>query len=655
MSFTYQWRRSGTPISGATAPTYTLVTADIGALITVAVTATGPGGTSSPAISSSTAAVIGAYTVPGAPTIGAATGGDASATINGTAPSNNGGTAIDGYRAIPYIGSTAGTPGPVSSTLPATIPSGLVNGTAYTFKLQARNSVGWSLESAASNSVTPTASVVLPGAPTIVGVTPGDATVSGVWVAPSSSGSSAITNYRLTWSGGQIAVVGNVLSGAVTGVTNGTSGTLTVAASNNGGSTYGPESAASSTVTPQAESEALRIVVSAGLGAPSSPGNGANSAGYKQFNSQGMLQNNAGVAIKDGTLRLKFVNGHTDLAGGGYMVNAPACSYQVGVSPKVANGSVANGSRTLLTFGGQTTYAATAGEEFWSDPITFGSDMAIGDLFRVNVYADFVTAPPVVPAANYNATSNEYDLSEGAVSGLASKATSTGKPASRISPKRILMPCTMTGEPVGGARVRKGILLIGDSITSGADDTATGLRGFAQKGVSAPLSTVSNTWVQASTEGYAYVTMMADANRRRLTLSPADGCNVAVCFLNVNDIRSGQSSAQIRANMVTLKSALAAKGVSRLIVSTCFTNTNGSNGDPGGGIWTRLNQLNADIIANNGIGDGYFDINAITRDPANPNQWKPGYTAADGTHPTPSMHDLLAAGLGSFLDTLSVN
>lgn len=47
-SWSYQWKRNGVPITGEVAATYTVVAADIAALITCEVTATGPGGTSAP-------------------------------------------------------------------------------------------------------------------------------------------------------------------------------------------------------------------------------------------------------------------------------------------------------------------------------------------------------------------------------------------------------------------------------------------------------------------------------------------------------------------------------------------------------------------------------------------------------------------------------
>jgi hypothetical protein len=60
-SYTYQWKRNGVNIAGATASTYVPAVADQGLALSVAVTASNSGGTSSPASSSATSAVISAF------------------------------------------------------------------------------------------------------------------------------------------------------------------------------------------------------------------------------------------------------------------------------------------------------------------------------------------------------------------------------------------------------------------------------------------------------------------------------------------------------------------------------------------------------------------------------------------------------------------
>jgi hypothetical protein len=92
-------------------------------------------------------------TVPGAPTIGAATAGNASANIAFTAPSSNGGATITGYTATCSAG-TASKTGTATAS-PVTV-SGLTNGTAYSCAVTATNSVGTGAASA-NVSVTPTA------------------------------------------------------------------------------------------------------------------------------------------------------------------------------------------------------------------------------------------------------------------------------------------------------------------------------------------------------------------------------------------------------------------------------------------------------------------------------------------------------------------
>ena len=149
-TYTYQWQRVTTPISGATSSTYVLVQADVGSTIRCVVTATNSVGSAS-ANSNSTATV--AATVPGAPTIGTATAtGSTTATVAYTAPASNGGATITSYTATSSPGSITGT---LSTSGSGTITvTGLSASTSYTFTVTATNSVGQSAASAASNSIT---------------------------------------------------------------------------------------------------------------------------------------------------------------------------------------------------------------------------------------------------------------------------------------------------------------------------------------------------------------------------------------------------------------------------------------------------------------------------------------------------------------------
>jgi uncharacterized protein (TIGR02145 family) len=184
-----------------------------------------------------------AATVPGAPTSVAATAGNATASVAFVAPTSNGGSVITGYTVTssPAGGISTGASSPLTVT-------GLTNGTAYTFTVVATNAVGSSAASAASSAVTPAPAATVPGAPTSVAATAGNATASVAFVVPSSNGGSVITGYTVTSS-----PAGGISTGAsspltVTGLTNGTAYTFTVVATNAVGSSVA--SAASSAVTP---------------------------------------------------------------------------------------------------------------------------------------------------------------------------------------------------------------------------------------------------------------------------------------------------------------------------------------------------------------------------------------------------------------------
>jgi hypothetical protein len=87
-------------------------------------------------------------TVPGAPTINSVTSWDGEATVNFTAPINDGGSSIQGYTVT-----TNPVVTPVSGAGPSIKITGLTNGLQYTISLAAYNEVGTGL--VASSSVTP--------------------------------------------------------------------------------------------------------------------------------------------------------------------------------------------------------------------------------------------------------------------------------------------------------------------------------------------------------------------------------------------------------------------------------------------------------------------------------------------------------------------
>jgi hypothetical protein len=142
-------------------------------------------------------------TAPGAPAIGTATPGDASATVTWTPPAN-GGSAITGYSVRVVNNATSQQVGalrPAGAGATSLVVTGLVNQTAYKFQVLATNAVGDGPFSAFSNVVTPSTSVGVPGPPIIGAPTQGavGGALSAVahWTPPTSPGGSAITGYQV--------------------------------------------------------------------------------------------------------------------------------------------------------------------------------------------------------------------------------------------------------------------------------------------------------------------------------------------------------------------------------------------------------------------------------------------------------------------------
>lgn len=133
-------------------------------------------------------------TVPGAPSIGAVTAGNASASVAFSAPTSDGGASITAYTATCVAGSIRSTGTAAASPVAVT---GLTNGLTYSCSLSASNSVGTGSSSAAV-SVTPTAGQMANG-------------TSGVLCSVLNSGTQALT-YNNSVPGGSATTVNDSLA-----------------------------------------------------------------------------------------------------------------------------------------------------------------------------------------------------------------------------------------------------------------------------------------------------------------------------------------------------------------------------------------------------------------------------------------------------------
>jgi fibronectin type 3 domain-containing protein len=234
---------TGTPVNGSpiTATSYDVTGLANGTTYYFTVTAVNGAGEGQ----ASNEALATPVTTPGAPTWLAVTPGNAQATLSWAAPASDGGSKVTGYDL--YVGTTAGLSGstPIARVTSTVVTvTGLVNGTTYYVKVTAVNRIGVG----PASTEMPVLPLTVPGAPTRLVATPGNAQATLSWAAPASGGA-AISGY-LIYQGTsprhetRKPVNGLPINGTsytVTGLANGTTYYFRVTAVNTAGE--GPSSA----------------------------------------------------------------------------------------------------------------------------------------------------------------------------------------------------------------------------------------------------------------------------------------------------------------------------------------------------------------------------------------------------------------------------
>ena len=200
-------------------------------------------------------------TVPGAPSAVVATSyQNAQSSVSWSAPASTGGAPITLYTVSSSPGGfTCTTTGATSCVV-----TGLTNGVGYTFSVTATNSVGASVASSPSNVAIP---ATVPDAPTGVVAVGGNTNATISWSAPANDGGAPITLYTVSSSvGGLSCTTSSSTSCVVNGLSNGTTYTFTVVATNAAGNSLA--SAPSNAIVP--------------AGAPGAPTNVVGTPGNAQ-------------------------------------------------------------------------------------------------------------------------------------------------------------------------------------------------------------------------------------------------------------------------------------------------------------------------------------------------------------------------------------
>jgi putative cell wall-binding protein len=364
-------------------------------------------------------------TVPGKPASATASPGNAQATVSWTAPASDGGSPVTGYTVTANPGGK--TVAASASARTATI-TGLTNGAAYTFTVTATNAAGTG-PGVTTNQVTPQAPATAPSVPLNVTASAGAGHATAIWAAPASDGGTPVTGYTVTASPGgkSLTVGGSARSATITGLTNGTTYTLSVVAKNAVGTS---PSGVSNPVTPRS----VVTVPDAPRSVTASPGNAQATVSWTAPASDGgtpvtgytVTASPGGKSVTvGGSARSATITGLTNGASYTFAVKAVNAA---GSSPAATSTPVT--PRTVP--GAPTSLAFTPGDGkvtiSWAVPSSDGGSPITGYTVTTTPGGSTVTAAASARSVTVTGLSNgtSYTFAVKAVNAAGSSAAATG-------------------------------------------------------------------------------------------------------------------------------------------------------------------------------------------------------------------------------------